>query len=160
MLYRPYLPEDFPQLYAIEQLCFQPPIRFPRPYMRQLIANPNSATWIAECSACRVNVRREDHQMTGFAIVDWAQHDTQTTAYIQTIEVAPAHRKRGIATELLRRLETSAIAAGAQILWLHVAETNTSAIRLYQAHGFQPQGREENYYARGLPPSYISKPLA
>ena len=48
MHYRLYLPADFPQLYAIEQLCFQPPIRFPRPYMRQLIANPDSATWIAE----------------------------------------------------------------------------------------------------------------
>jgi ribosomal-protein-alanine N-acetyltransferase len=154
MHYRLYLPADFPQLYSIEQLCFQPPFRFPRPYMHQLIANPNSATWIAE----------EDQQMTGFAIVDWAQHDTQTiayvqTAYIQTIEVAPTHRKRGIATELLQRVETSAIAAAAQILQLHVAEENASAIRLYQSHGYQPQGREENYYAPGIPALIFTKSI-
>jgi ribosomal-protein-alanine N-acetyltransferase len=154
MHYRLYLPADFPQLYSIEQLCFQPPFRFPRPYMHQLIANPNSATWIAE----------EDQQMTGFAIVDWAQHDTQTiayvqTAYIQTIEVAPTHCKRGIATELLQRVETSAIAAAAQILWLHVAEDNQPAIRLYQLHGFQPQGREENYYAPGIPALIFTKSI-
>ena len=149
MHYRLYLPADFPQLYAIEQLCFQPPIRFPRAYMRQLITNPDSATWIAE----------EGQQMTGFAIVDWAQHDTQTTAYIQTIEVAPSHRKLGIATELLRRVESSAIAAGAQILGLHVAEENAPAIRLYQAHGFQPQGREENYYAASLPALVFTKSI-
>ena len=159
MLYRPYLPADFPQLYAIEQLCFQPPIRFPRPYMRQLIANPNSATWIAECSPAESTSAEEDQQMTGFAIVDWAQHQTQTAAYVQTIEVAPAHRKRGIATELLRRVETSAIAAGAQILGLHVAEENAPAIRLYHAHGFQSQGREENYYAPGLDALIFSKSI-
>ncbi len=149
MLYRLYRPADFPQLYAIEQLCFQPPFRFPRPHMRRLIANPNSATWIAE----------EDQQMTGFAIVDWSRKSHQTIAYIQTLEVAPTYRKHGIATELLRRLETSAITAGAQVLGLHVAESNPSAIRLYQAHGFLPQGREENYYAPGLDALIFSKSI-
>ena len=158
MLYRPYLPADFPQLYSIEQLCFQPPFRFPRPYMRQLIANPNSATWISESTPAESTPAAQDHQMTGFAIVDW-DTQAQQTAYIQTLEVAPAHRRRGIATELLRLVETSAIAAGAKILWLHVAEENASAIRLYQHHGFQPQGREENYYAPGIPALIFSKPL-
>jgi ribosomal-protein-alanine N-acetyltransferase len=125
--------------------------------MRQLIANPNSATWIAECSPAESISAEESQQMTGFAIVDWSQKPHQTIAYIQTLEVAPAHRKRGIATELLRRLESSAIAAGAQILGLHVAEENLPAIHLYQAHGFQPQGREVNYYAPGIPALLFAK---
>jgi ribosomal-protein-alanine N-acetyltransferase len=150
MHYRLYRPADFPQLYAIELACFEPPIRFSRRYMQQLIADPDSATCIAE----------ENAQVTGFAIVNWAEHDTQTIAYIQTIEVAPAHRRLGIATELLHRLEASAITAGAKILWLHVAETNTSAIRLYQTHGFQPQSREENFYTRSLHALILSKILA
>jgi len=150
MLYRLYLPEDFPQLYAIEQLCFQPPFRFSRRSMQQVLANPDSATWIAE----------EDRQMAGFAIVDWTWETTPATANIQTIEVAPAHRQRGIASELLRRVEASAGAAEAQAIGLHVAESNTAAIRLYQAHGYQPQGREENYYAAGLHAVIFSKDLA
>ena len=71
----------------------------------------------------------------------------------------PSHRKRGIATELLRLLETSASTAGATTIALHVAESNTAAIHLYQAHGYQPQGREENYYTQGIPALTYLKPL-
>ena len=115
MLYRLYLPADFPQLYAIEQLCFQPPFAFPAPTCANSSQIPTPLPGSPKLPAESTSAE-EDQQMTGFAIVDWAQHQTQTAAYIQTIEVAPAHRKRGIATELLRRVETSAIAAGAQIL--------------------------------------------
>jgi len=48
MLYRLYQPADFAQLYAVEEICFQPPFRFSRALMRKLIANSSSATWIAE----------------------------------------------------------------------------------------------------------------
>jgi ribosomal-protein-alanine N-acetyltransferase len=149
MHYRLYLPEDFPQLYAIEQLCFQPPLRFPRRYMQQLVSSPNAATWIAEAN----------QQMTAFAIIDWDLEANPIHAYIQTLEVAPAHRKQGIATQLLHCLESSAIAARAHLLGLHVAESNAPAIRLYQAHGYQPQGREESYYAPGIPALIYAKPL-
>ena len=150
MLYRLYGPEDFPQLYAIEQACFQPPFRFTRRSMQQLVSSPDSATWIAE----------EDRQMTGFAIVDWAAEVTPITAYIQTIEVAPAHRQRGIASALLRRVEDSASTGGAIAIGLHVAESNTAAIRLYQARGYLPQGRKEDYYAPGLHALIFAKDLA
>jgi ribosomal-protein-alanine N-acetyltransferase len=149
MLYRLYLPADFPQLYAIEQLCFQPPFRFPRRYMQQLLSSPAAATWIAE----------EHQEMTAFAIIEWSTEGTQTVAYIQTLEVAPAHRKRGIATQLLHRLETSATAAGASAISLHVAEQNTPAIHPYLSHGYMPQGREENYYAQGIAALTYFKPL-
>jgi ribosomal protein S18 acetylase RimI-like enzyme len=153
MLYRLYRSQDFSQLYAIEQTCFQPPFRFPRRYMRQLVDSPDSATWIAV----------EDRQMAGFAIVDWTRElprePGQTIAYIQTVEVTPPHRNRGIANELLRRIETSAGAAGATALWLHVAEQNAAAIRLYQAHGYLLKGREENYYAAGIPALIFAKTL-
>lgn len=160
MHYRLYLPGDFPQLYAIEQLCFQPPFRFPRHYMQQLVNSPNSATWVAESTPAESKPAEEGGAMTGFTIVQWTHEDTQTIAYIQTLEVAPTHRKQGIASELLRRLESSATTAGAQVIWLHVAESNAAAIHLYQAHGYQPQGREEDYYGPGIPASVYSKSLS
>jgi ribosomal-protein-alanine N-acetyltransferase len=140
VVYRLYRGEDFSQLYAIELECFRPPFRFARGYMRQLIESPDSATWIAE----------EQGRMTGFAIVVWIPDPEQTIAYIQTLEVAPEHRRRGIGKRLLRQLEISARNAGAEAVWLHVAEQNPSAIRLYQAQGYFPQGREEDYYAPGV----------
>ena len=39
MIYRLYQPDDFAQLYAVEKTPFQPPIRFSRSYMRQLIVS-------------------------------------------------------------------------------------------------------------------------
>jgi len=149
MDYRFYREDDFTQLYAIELACFEPPFRFSRNTMRQLIADPSSATWIAE----------EDEQMAGFAIIYWAQPPEQPLAYIQTLEVAPSQRNRGIASELLRRVEESAKSAGAHVIWLHVAETNMSAIRLYEAHGYSQQGREENFYAKGIPALLYAKPI-
>ena len=63
VLYRPYMPDDFAALYAIEERCFQPPLRYSRSYMRQLLKNPDSCAWIAE----------EAGIMSGFAIVEWTR---------------------------------------------------------------------------------------
>jgi len=149
MLYRLYNLADFAALYALEELCFQPPIRYTRAWMRQLIANPNSATWIAE----------EKQAMAAFSIVEWTTVPKGTVAYIQTIEVHPASRRRGIAAELLRRVEDSARAAGARSIWLHVDVENAAAVRHYRSHGYAQKGREEHYYARHRPAFIYAKPL-
>ncbi len=149
MLYRLYQPADFPHLYAIEEICFQPPIRFSRSHLRKLIENPGSATWVVE----------EAGEIGGFAIVDWSGSPGQLRAYVETIEVLPAQRGRGAGSELLRRIEDSARAANAAAIWLHVESTNTSAIRLYRAHGYQPQGSTRHYYARGRNADIYSKSL-
>jgi [ribosomal protein S18]-alanine N-acetyltransferase len=137
MRLRSYSPEDFAVLYAIEELCFGPSFRFSRRYMKRLLEAPRSAAWIAEV----------DGVMAGFAIVEWSETPRGTTAYIQTIEVAPAFRRRGIASALLARCEGSAMSAGAASLWLHVAAGNAVAIQLYEAHGFTHFGTEEHFYA-------------
>ncbi|MGH9600460.1 MAG: GNAT family N-acetyltransferase [Terracidiphilus sp.] len=149
MLYRLYAPPDFAALYAIEEICFEPPLRFGRAYMRQLIASSSAAVWIAE----------ENGRMAGFAIVDWAEVARGVVAYIQTIELAPEHRGLGVGGELLHRLEGSARAAGARAIWLHVDAENAAAIRLYEAHGYKRKGREEHYYARGRPALIYAKRL-
>jgi ribosomal protein S18 acetylase RimI-like enzyme len=146
---RLYKPKDFAALYAIEEVCFQPPFRFGRGYMRQLVTSSDAATWIAE----------DEGRMAGFAIVEWTREPVQRTAYIQTIEVVPEHRRRGIASELLRRVEGSARAVGAEVIELHVDAENAAAIRIYQAQGFLYQGREENYYALDRAALIFGKPL-
>ena len=139
MQYRLYHPADFAQFYAIEEVCFQPPIRFSRRYLREIIESSNSVTWVAE----------QDGSVAGFSVADVTTEFDRSFAYIQTIEVAPAHRNQGIGSELLRRMEDSAQAAGATVIWLHVDAANEGAIHLYQAHGYRHQGRQEHYYYRG-----------
>jgi ribosomal protein S18 acetylase RimI-like enzyme len=147
--YRLYSVEDFAQLYAIEEVCFQPPFRFGRGYMRQLVNSSHAATWIAE----------EDGRMAGFGIVDWTRERGGLIAYIQTIEVAPERRGRGIGGVLLWRMEDSAREAGARAIGLHVDEGNGDAIQLYEAHGYVCEGRSEDYYAKGRSGLMFSKAL-
>jgi len=141
MLYRLFQPADFAQLYAIEELCFQPPFRFSRAFMHRLTQSPRCATWIAE----------DNGTMAGFAIVDLKASSDPPAAYIQTIEVTPAQRNRGIGAELMNRIEASAREAGAHSIALHVDTENSAAIRLYERHGYAPKGREEHFYARHRP---------
>jgi [ribosomal protein S18]-alanine N-acetyltransferase len=149
VLYRLYTPADFPALYAIEEICFQPPFRFPRRYMRGLADSVHTVTWIAE----------DEEQMAGFAIADCGRDAEGVIAYIQTIEVLPAMRGRGIGRELLRRIEDSVRDRGAHSIWLHVDSVNAGAIRLYESHGYTCQGRKENYYAHGRAALIYRKPL-
>jgi ribosomal-protein-alanine N-acetyltransferase len=149
MDYRLYQPGDFTQLYAVEELCFEPPFRFSRALMRKLVANSSSATWIAI----------ENEKLAGFAIVDWATVPKGTVAYIQTIEVHPASRRRGIAHELMRLAEDSARAAGATAIWLHVDVENAAAIHLYEGRGYVRKGREEHFYARQRAAFIYARPL-
>ena len=149
MIYRLYNSQDFDELYAIEEVCFQPPQQFGRRYMRQLIESADSATWIAE----------RDGRMAGFAIADWVEEAGEVVAYIQTIEVLPEERGHGVGGELLERVEGSARAADAGFIWLHVEEGNSGAIRLYEAHGYVCEDREEEYYGAGLAALIYAKRL-
>ena len=153
MIYRLYIPDDFDRLYALEEACFDSSSRFSRRYMRLLVQRVCAATWIAE----------EAGQLAGFAIVEWVEGKcgvpsdgssslgckNGATAYIQTIEVSPDVRGRGVGRELLSRIEGSARVARARLIWLHVEEGNAAAIRLYEARSYRCEDRQEDYYPLG-----------
>lgn len=150
MNYRPYHRQDFPRLYAIEEVCFQAQFRFPPRHLRRLLESPGTITWIAE----------QDGQMAGFSIADCEWESGGLVAYIQTIEVLPERRAQGIGSELLRRIEDSALEIGAQSIWLHVEPQNSGAIRLYEAHGYSCEGRKDQYYPQGRAALIYRKVLA
>jgi len=150
VLVRLYRAADFKALYAIEERCFEPLFRFPRAYMRQLLHRTRAAKWVAE----------EEGKLAGFAIAGWTAKKQNRAVYIDTIEVDPPWRRRGIAAELLRRVEASACAAGSRAIWLHVDEENEGAIRMYESAGYFRQGREENYYPQGRAAWILAKGLS
>ena len=149
MRFRRYDPAEFAELYAVEERCFQPPYRFSRSYLREIMASTTSATWVAEQDA-----------IVGFGVVEWSGDSHRLLAYIQTIEVLPECRRTGVASELMRLLEQAAEEAGAELIWLHVDQDNAAAIRLYESHGYLQKGREENYYPRSRAALIYSKELA
>jgi [ribosomal protein S18]-alanine N-acetyltransferase len=159
MQYRPYHPADFEQLYAIEEACFDSVLRFDRRYMKQLTERASSVTWTAEWTPQESTHLAEPTRLAGFVIVEWTRMLRGIVAYIQTIEVDPAFRRRGIARELLRLAEDSARQAHATYIWLHVDETNAAAIALYSACGYERHGHHPQYYENGHGAEIYAKPL-
>jgi ribosomal-protein-alanine N-acetyltransferase len=64
--------------------------------------------------------------------------------HLMNVAVEPRHRRRGIATSLLRELLATA-GAGARYT-LEVRTSNRPAIEMYERLGFRPAGHRRGYY--------------
>jgi ribosomal protein S18 acetylase RimI-like enzyme len=67
---------------------------------------------------------------------------------ITAMEVAPSHRRRGLARAVLSALAAASVRLGGISLYLQVAQENGAAQRLYAAAGFTVHHR----YAYWSPP--------
>lgn len=80
-------------------------------------------------------------------------------AEVMTLAAAPGMRRRGVGSVLLTALGDLARRAGADWLWLEVAEDNEPALALYRRAGFEPVGRRDRYYADGRAAVTMRAPL-
>jgi ribosomal-protein-alanine N-acetyltransferase len=133
---REYRTADLDAIYALDVVCFKPPFRFSRRAMRSFAEAAGAVTVLAEAQG----------ELAGFCI---AQLEKQT-AYVVTLDIAPAFRRQGLARRLMAELEAKASAAGATSVALHVFTGNTGAIQFYESIGYNRAGRAEAFYGRGL----------
>lgn len=87
---------------------------------------------------CRV--AEEDGAVRGFLA---SRQTAPGEREILFIAVDPAHRRRGIARQLLQNELNSSRGEW----FLEVRESNLAAIRLYESLGFRRAGKRENYYS-------------
>lgn len=73
----------------------------------------------------------------------------QNSAHLTTIGVAPEHRRRGLAAQLLDHVETSLRKRGVGTLMLEVRVSNSSAQELYRRAGYTIVQRINRYYSDG-----------
>lgn len=66
--------------------------------------------------------------------------------YINNIAVTEGYRKSGIGSRLLEELVNIAKAESMSFLTLEVRESNVSAIKFYEKHGFAKMGVRKNFY--------------
>ena len=71
-------------------------------------------------------------------------------ADIHTLTIKQSHRRLGIASSMLEKLESWAIERGAKALMLELREGNQAAMSLYQKNGYQLISRRDNYYGKGI----------
>jgi len=83
-------------------------------------------------------------QMIGFAAAE--SRAAENTAWISTIGVLPPYRRQGVAAALLAACESR---VSVPRMRLCVRTSNWSALRLYEACGYQRVGVWQEYYANG-----------
>jgi ribosomal-protein-alanine N-acetyltransferase len=88
-------------------------------------------------------------RLLGFALCRAAGGECE----LLSLAVTSLARKGGIGAALLGAAIDRARKGTIKRMFLEVAEDNTVAQRLYEAHGFRPVGRRPNYYRRRQGPA-------
>ncbi|MGL4831209.1 MAG: ribosomal protein S18-alanine N-acetyltransferase [Propionibacteriaceae bacterium] len=100
---------------------------------------------------------RENGALLGvaaFSVID-------ETADMLRITVDPAHRRRGIARELLAYgLNSICVQTKATRMLLEVEKNNKPAVKLYEQQGFREISRRKDYYGAGADAIIMEKRLA
>jgi ribosomal-protein-alanine N-acetyltransferase len=98
-------------------------------------------------------VAETDDVLIGYA----AASIVADVAELQRIAVAATHRRTGVASALLTRVEDEARARHVDRLLLEVREDNRVACAFYAARGFAEVDRRPRYYADGTTAVILSK---
>ena len=142
-------------------MTVDPPIRLAHPadahdiaaMSRELIEHGLPWTWrparvqrAISSPETNVAVVREHGELIAFGVMEYLETD----AYLVLFAVAPAHQRRGIGSAVLRWLEASAAAAGAQRIRLHARRDNLAGRSFYNEHGYHEVVIQPGRYAAAL----------
>jgi ribosomal protein S18 acetylase RimI-like enzyme len=135
LIVRTALPDDFECIVELEHACFEGDLAYSRRQLQYLVFNANSI----------VLVETVKEVIRGFLIVLY--RTGSSVAGIETVNVDPAYRKRGVAARLLAAAEEDIRKKGAKKIRLEVSTANHAAIALYEHAGFKKIGLLKNYYS-------------
>lgn len=95
--------------------------------------------------SANVAVACDGGRMIGFCIARFGMDE----AHILLLAVDPGHRRRGVATALVRWIEKTALVAGIGIVYLEARLNNAGARNFYRALGYREFMRQRGRY-RGI----------
>ena len=118
----------------IEQRCFPGKVAYSKRQLEHLILNANS-----DCL-----VEKRSGVIRAFLIITYRQGSL--TCDIETIDVDPAFKNRGIGLKLLKAAEIDMKRRGMRWSQLEVSEGNEAALNVYRKAGYTFKERLEGYY--------------
>ena len=124
--------EDIDAVHAIECLSITP--AWTKQGFADGLANENAAFFVAE--------HLESSKILGYCGLYFAADEGEIT----NVAVHPEWRKQGIADQIIDAVIEGAKQRGLGQIFLEVRASNEPAKRLYEKHGFQPQGVRKNFY--------------
>ena len=134
-------PDDLPAIAAIVGACPSAP-QWSADEFGVMLASPADALLQRP-----VLVVEDEGAVAGFAVYTLLLAVFPPDAELESLAVAPAFRRRGLAAALLQAAIAAALAAGAESLTLEVRTGNAPALALYDQQGFQAAGIRKGYYA-------------
>ena len=144
-------PDDFQELYALDQACFPPGIAYSKAELRFFLRYPGNVCLVVESDRA---------QIAGFAIAGIQRRSGAVIGRLITIDVREQWRRHGVGHALMDAVEERLLQAGATAMLLEVAIDNLGAQQFYARHGFTPTGRIPGYYLDRIDALVMEKPLA
>ena len=124
--------KDFPLLFKLDQKCFPPGIAYSKTMLRHFMAQPG-----AECL-----VAVEEKEIVAFLLTE----ENPPLGHLMTLDVAEAHRRKGIGSLLLHESENNLRFRGVRTMLLETATTNEAGVAFWQRHGYRIEAVLKNYY--------------
>ena len=132
--YREMISLDIPVLAGLEKEIYPESPWSAAQFREELSGVPRTRKYL---------VALESQEIVGYGGVALAGD----VADIHTLTVIPSFRRKGIATQMLKELESWAISKGIKDFMLEMREGNLEAQPLYEKYGYQVISRRDNYYA-------------
>jgi len=127
-------PNDIAEIVEVEKKCFPGPTAYTKSQLAYLVLKANSTSL----------VEYDSGRLSGFVIILYRK--VSQIAGIETIDVDPAYKNRGVGQRLLQAAEDDMKRRGVCFSQLEVSEGNKAAIGLYQKAGYQQKEKLCNYY--------------
>jgi ribosomal-protein-alanine N-acetyltransferase len=145
--YRDMIALDIPVLVGLEKSIFPESPWSAAQFREELSGVPRTRKYL---------VALDENELIGYSGIAIAGD----VADIHTLSIVPTHRNRGIASEMLRQLESWAMEKGIHAFMLEMREGNAEAQPLYEKHGYSIVSRRDNYYAPGIHALIMRKEVA
>jgi [ribosomal protein S18]-alanine N-acetyltransferase len=143
---RDFRREDFDTLWKLDQECFPEGIAYTRFELAAYMKRSGAFTLVAE----------RESGILGFIV---AEANKRRVGHIITIDILPAARRLGIASDLLRAAEDRLRAADCRAVRLESAVDNAGALAFYKRHQYELIKTLPGYYSTGLDAFALQKNL-
>jgi len=133
---RSYQPHDFAALHRLDQSCFPAGISYSKTTLRYFLTI-SSADCVVAADGARI---------AGFILTE----ENPPLAHIITLDVAEAHRRRGVGSSLLAESEKNLALRGVRSVLLETAIDNEEAVAFWKRHGYRIEAVLKRYYLARL----------
>jgi ribosomal-protein-alanine N-acetyltransferase len=154
---REYRPEDFDQLWRLDQACFAPGIAYSRFELMYYIRGRRAFTLVADGA---------NDKILGFVVAECrsaglgsGRTSSSSAGHVITIDVCEEARRSGVGTMLMDAVENRLRELGCEVAYLETSVDNARAISFYKRRGYTVLSTIPRYYLGKLDALVMGKKL-